>query len=167
MKGVRWSLWVLVAFAALVGLFALQLSRPKNDEVKSAMVGQAVPQFALGAAVSERRPEVRLDGRRAGILAEAPGQVTFAYDAGYDGPPVSLTLPVRVEPYAHALTPHPFFLNLLREGWLLERCLASPEATGSVRAMALELLSDWRLAQTSDVFRSWLEHGAPSDDAGS
>ena len=54
MKGVRWSLWVLVAFAALVGLFALQLSRPKNDEVKSAMVGQAVPQFALGAAVSER-----------------------------------------------------------------------------------------------------------------
>jgi hypothetical protein len=53
------------------------------------------------------------------------------------------------------------------EGWLLERCLASPEATGSIRAMALELLSDWRLAQTSDVFRSWLEHGAPSDDAGS
>jgi hypothetical protein len=53
------------------------------------------------------------------------------------------------------------------EGWLLERCLASPEATGSIRAMALELLSDWRLAQTSEVFRSWLAHGAPSDDAGS
>ena len=53
------------------------------------------------------------------------------------------------------------------EGWLLERCLASPEAAGSIRAMALELLSEWRLAQTSAVFRSWLEHGAPSDDAGS
>ena len=53
------------------------------------------------------------------------------------------------------------------EGWLLERCLASPEASGSVRAMALELLSEWRLAQTSAVFRSWLERGAPSDDAGS
>jgi hypothetical protein len=53
------------------------------------------------------------------------------------------------------------------EGWLLERCLASPEATGSVRAMALELLSEWRLAQMSPVFRSWLEQGARSDDVGS
>ena len=51
------------------------------------------------------------------------------------------------------------------EGWLLERCVTSAEAIGSVRAMALELLSDWRLAQSSEVFRSWLEHGAPSDDA--
>ena len=54
MKGVRWSLWVLAAFAALVGLFALQLSRPKNDTVQSAMIGQAVPPFALDAAVPER-----------------------------------------------------------------------------------------------------------------
>ena len=54
MRGVRWSLWVLVAFAALLGLFALQLSRPKNDEVQSAMIGQPVPQFALPAAVSDR-----------------------------------------------------------------------------------------------------------------
>jgi len=51
------------------------------------------------------------------------------------------------------------------EGWLLERCVTSAEAMGSVRAMALELLSEWRLAQSSEVFRSWLEHGAPSDDA--
>jgi len=53
-KGVRWSLWVLVAFAALLGLFALQLSRPKHDEVESAMIGQPVPQFALPAAVEQR-----------------------------------------------------------------------------------------------------------------
>ena len=53
MKGVRWSLWVLVAFVALVGLFALQLSRPKQDEVQSTMIGQPVPRFALGAAVPE------------------------------------------------------------------------------------------------------------------
>jgi len=51
------------------------------------------------------------------------------------------------------------------EGWLLERCLAQGEPCGSMRAMALEVLSDWRLAQTSVVFRSWLEQGAPSDDA--
>jgi len=54
MKGVRWSLWVLVAFAALVGLFALQRSRPKHDQVESTMIGQPVPQFALQAAVPER-----------------------------------------------------------------------------------------------------------------
>ena len=54
MKGVRWTLWVLVAFAALMGLFALQLSRPKDDTVQSAMIGQVVPQFALPAAISER-----------------------------------------------------------------------------------------------------------------
>lgn len=50
MKGVRWSLWVLVAFVALVGLFALQLSRPKDDTVPSTMVGKTIPQFALPAA---------------------------------------------------------------------------------------------------------------------
>jgi cytochrome c biogenesis protein CcmG/thiol:disulfide interchange protein DsbE len=53
MKGVRWSLWVLVAFFALVGLFARQLSRPKNDEVQSTMIGKPVPQFALPAAVPQ------------------------------------------------------------------------------------------------------------------
>jgi cytochrome c biogenesis protein CcmG/thiol:disulfide interchange protein DsbE len=51
---VRWSLWILVVFAALLGLFALQLSRPKNDEVESKMIGQPVPQFALDPAVPER-----------------------------------------------------------------------------------------------------------------
>ena len=54
MKGVRWSLWVLVAFAALVGLFALQLSRPKNDTVQSTMIGKPMPQFALPPAIEQR-----------------------------------------------------------------------------------------------------------------
>lgn len=54
MKGVRWSLWILAAFAALVGLFALQLSRPKHDQVESTMIGQPVPQFALDPAIAER-----------------------------------------------------------------------------------------------------------------
>jgi hypothetical protein len=36
-----------------------------------------------------------------------------------------------------------------------------------MRAMALDVLSDWRLANTSVVFQSWLEQGAPSDDAAS
>jgi hypothetical protein len=51
------------------------------------------------------------------------------------------------------------------EGWLLERCLTGPVASGPVRAMALDVLAEWRLAQSSEVFRSWLEQGAPSDDS--
>ena len=51
------------------------------------------------------------------------------------------------------------------EGWLLACCLSQGEPSGSMRAMALEVLSDWRLAQSSVVFRCWLEQGAPSDDA--
>jgi hypothetical protein len=53
------------------------------------------------------------------------------------------------------------------EEWLLERCLRLGEPNGPTRAMALDVLSDWRLAQGSVVFRTWLEQGAPSDDAGS
>ncbi len=51
------------------------------------------------------------------------------------------------------------------EQWLLERCLESGEATGPMRSMALDVLSEWQLAQESVVFRRWLQHGAPSDDA--
>lgn len=63
------------------------------------------------------------------------------------------------------------------EGWLLERCLSADDASrrqgdpelsapsGPVRAMALDVLADWRLAQASPAFRRWLDQGAPSDDA--
>jgi hypothetical protein len=30
--------------------------------------------------------------------------------------------------------------------------------------MALEILMEWRLAETSGAFRTWLEAGAPSAD---
>ncbi len=50
------------------------------------------------------------------------------------------------------------------EAWLLERCLSASAASGSVRAMALDVLAEWRLAQTSRAFRSWLDEGAPSED---
>jgi hypothetical protein len=53
------------------------------------------------------------------------------------------------------------------EAWLLERCVNQEGASGPVRAMALDILSEWHLAHSSGEFRSWLQHGAPSDDAGS
>ena len=51
------------------------------------------------------------------------------------------------------------------EGWLLQQSENAPaEGSGPARAMALDVLGDWRLANTSNAFRAWLEQGAPSDD---
>jgi hypothetical protein len=56
--------------------------------------------------------------------------------------------------------PHEF------EGWLVTHSdLDETGASGPARAMAVEIMADWRLAQTSAVFREWLEQGAPSDDS--
>ncbi|MXO59620.1 DsbE family thiol:disulfide interchange protein [Altererythrobacter salegens] len=51
----RWTLWgVVVLFAALMTLFAWQLSRPKDDFVESTMIGKPVPEFTLEAAAADR-----------------------------------------------------------------------------------------------------------------
>ena len=69
---------------------------------------------------------IRLDGRRVGLLEETEegtGGTRFTYDKDWlqhpDAVPISLTLPLREEPYAHRGL-HPFFENLLPEGWLLQ-----------------------------------------------
>jgi hypothetical protein len=53
------------------------------------------------------------------------------------------------------------------EGWLLEQCLADTEraGVGPTRAMALEILAEWRLAERLAPFGAWLAQGAPSEDA--
>jgi hypothetical protein len=53
------------------------------------------------------------------------------------------------------------------EAWLLERCLDAPRegSAGGTRAMALEILAEWRLAVAAPAFVDWLARGAPSDDA--
>ena len=51
------------------------------------------------------------------------------------------------------------------ESWLLGRCQAVGLADGPMRAMALEILTEWRLAAASQPFQQWLTNGAPSDDA--
>lgn len=51
------------------------------------------------------------------------------------------------------------------EGWLLACSLAAERAgPGGTRAMALEILAEWRLAAASREFAAWLDAGAPSDD---
>lgn len=53
MKRLRFFLWALVAVAAgLFGLFAYQLGQPKDDFIRSAMVGQPLPAFDLAPAVA-------------------------------------------------------------------------------------------------------------------
>ena len=74
--------------------------------------------------MSARRGIVSIDGERAGVIAELEGDGTrFTYDGAWlarpDAVAVSLTLPLRAEPYTdRGLLP--FFENLLPEGWLLE-----------------------------------------------
>jgi len=76
--------------------------------------------------MSGRRVLVRLDGQAVGCLeerGERAEQTVFTYDAAWlarpDALPISLTMPLRAEPYTSRGL-HPFFENLLPEGWLLE-----------------------------------------------
>ena len=71
---------------------------------------------------SPRRGIVEVHGRRAGVLAEQASGYAFAYDPGYDGPPVSLTMPVRRRAYTFDRFPA-FFDGLLPEGWQLDALL--------------------------------------------
>lgn len=55
MSGIRWTVWLpLAVFAAFLGLVALQLYRPAEREVQSAMIGKPLPQFALPPASPDR-----------------------------------------------------------------------------------------------------------------
>jgi hypothetical protein len=51
------------------------------------------------------------------------------------------------------------------EAWLHQQCLGAGGAEGGVRAMALSIFEEWRLAHEAESFREWLARGAPSDDA--
>jgi hypothetical protein len=52
------------------------------------------------------------------------------------------------------------------EAWLMEQTLAPPpgHAPGSLLAMALQILDEWRAAVATSDFGDWLARGAPSDD---
>ena len=70
-----------------------------------------------------RKAIIRQHGIPAGQLAEtAGGGWSFSYAPAYAGPPVSLTLPLRAEPYEFADFP-PFLEGLLPEGPQLEAIL--------------------------------------------
>lgn len=65
---------------------------------------------------------VEVQRKQAGTLTKTERGFEFAYRMGYDGPPVSLTLPVREQPYRFDSFPS-FFDGLLPEGVGLEGLL--------------------------------------------
>lgn len=77
----------------------------------------------------------------AGYLQEEPGErASFTYDESYlNGgfPQISHTLPLRPEPFITSAGLHPFFDNLVAEGWLEE---AQTRLLGKRQATRFELL---------------------------
>jgi len=108
--------------------------------------------------VKERAGIVRIDGRRAGTLTESGREVVFQYDdawlADAAATPVALTLPLRAEPYvADGL--HPFFQNLLPEGWLLELAalklkVSKDDAFGLLLATCADCVGDVEILPAAD-----------------
>lgn len=73
--------------------------------------------------MSARMGLVRLAGKPVGVIKESNGDTEFTYTPKWlaqpNSTPISMTLPLRREPY-RVKGLHPFFENLLPEGWLLE-----------------------------------------------
>lgn len=70
-----------------------------------------------------RHAEVHVHGLLAGYLVQNEEGYTFGYTPAYQqlagAEPVSLTLPVREQPYRERVL-FPFFDGLIPEGWLLD-----------------------------------------------
>lgn len=95
-----------------------------------------------------RRGIVRLSGTPVGHLREEGRQVVFEYDPAWlartDARPVSLTMPLGSEAYVSEGL-HPFFENLLPEGWLLELAtqklkLSKDDALGLLLALGADCI---------------------------
>ena len=72
--------------------------------------------------MKSRKGTVKLSGQAVGVIEETRDGIRFGYSAEWlqkpGAVPVSLTLPLCDEPYLSKEL-HPFFENLLPEGWLL------------------------------------------------
>lgn len=77
-----------------------------------------------------RQADVFYKNQLAGILAETDEGYSFAYLLDYlasdEAHAVSLTLPLREEPYTSAVL-FPFFDGLIPEGWLLDVALRNTD----------------------------------------
>jgi serine/threonine-protein kinase HipA len=106
-----------------------------------------------------RQAIVRLDGQPVGLLSEHERQITFRYDAEWLNSsiavPVSLTLPLTEKPYVTEGL-HPFFENLLPEGWLLDLTttalkIGKDDAFGLLLATCADCLGAVEILPTTEV----------------
>ncbi|NWA61294.1 HipA N-terminal domain-containing protein [Pantoea sp. B9002] len=67
-----------------------------------------------------RKIAVWLYNHPVGTLSEVERGFAFCYQPNYSGPAISLSMPVRSEPYFSEEL-HPFFKGLAPEGWLRKR----------------------------------------------
>lgn len=67
-----------------------------------------------------RKIAVWLYNQPIGTLSENDSGFVFCYQANYSGRALSLSMPVRPEPYLSEQL-HPFFKGLAPEGWLRKR----------------------------------------------
>ena len=93
-----------------------------------------------------REALVMMHGVPTGVLTEEQGRggFRFTYDASYDGPPVSLTMPVSGREFVFRGFP-PFFDGLLPEGIQLEgllrtRKLDTDDLFGQLVAVGADLV---------------------------
>jgi len=70
-----------------------------------------------------RKAEIKIYDTTAGWLAEDENGYHFNYDSSYlkssNSDPISLTLPLKEQPYTSKIL-FPFFDGLIPEGWLLD-----------------------------------------------
>ncbi len=109
--------------------------------------------------MTQRNAVVRLDGTPVGTLYERGREAVFTYApvwlARKDAVPISLTLPLRAEPYVYDGL-HPFFENLLPEGWLLELStkklkIAKDDAFGLLLATCADCVGAVEILPVSDT----------------
>jgi hypothetical protein len=79
-----------------------------------------------------------------------------------DTTPDAIGLEIKRDLLERAITADPAAEDF--EEWLVAQCVATGTGDGGVRAMAMSIFDEWRLAQDADWFRDWLNRGAPSDD---
>lgn len=84
--------------------------------------------------------KVYFDQMYAGIIKRGEGEYHFTYDPSYlsntAALPISLTLPLRSEPYVSRIL-FPFFDGLIPEGWLLNLAVKNWKLNPSDRYMLL------------------------------